>query len=57
MAALTQIADKILVPVLPSDIDTHACSRCVQNLLLVAEGYAAAKIASESSPIAYAAIP
>ena len=30
-------ADKILVPVLPSDIDIHACSRCVQNLLLVAK--------------------
>ena len=37
MPALTQIADKILVPVLPSDIDTYACSRCVQNLLLVAK--------------------
>ncbi|HEY5020826.1 MAG TPA: AAA family ATPase [Steroidobacteraceae bacterium] len=30
-------ADKVLVPVLPSDIDIHACSRCVQNLLLVAK--------------------
>jgi chromosome partitioning protein len=30
-------ADKILVPVLPSDIDIHACSRCVQTLLLVAK--------------------
>jgi chromosome partitioning protein len=30
-------ADKILVPVLPSDIDIHACSRCVKNLLLVAK--------------------
>ena len=30
-------ADKILVPVLPSAIDIHACSRCVQNLLLVAK--------------------
>jgi chromosome partitioning protein len=34
---LTRSADKILVPVLPSDIDIHACSRCVQNLLLVAK--------------------
>src|ERR1700689_289299 len=37
MPALTRFADKILVPVLPSDIDIHACSRCVQNLLLVAK--------------------
>jgi chromosome partitioning protein len=34
---LTRSADKILVPVLPSAIDIHACSRCVQNLLLVAK--------------------
>jgi chromosome partitioning protein len=34
---LTRAADKILVPVLPSDIDIHACARCVQNLLLVAK--------------------
>jgi chromosome partitioning protein len=34
---LTRSADKILVPVLPSDIDIHACSRCVQNLLLIAK--------------------
>jgi chromosome partitioning protein len=34
---LTRTADKILVPVLPSAIDIHACSRCVQNLLLVAK--------------------
>jgi chromosome partitioning protein len=34
---LTRSADKILVPVLPSDIDIYACSRCVQNLLLVAK--------------------
>lgn len=32
---LTRSADKILVPVLPSDIDIHACSRCIQDLLLV----------------------
>ncbi|HEY3731740.1 MAG TPA: AAA family ATPase [Steroidobacteraceae bacterium] len=37
MPQVTRIADKILVPVLPSDIDIHACSRCVQNLLLVAK--------------------
>lgn len=37
MPELTRLADKILVPVLPSDIDIHACSRCVQNLLLVAK--------------------
>src|SRR5580698_8692672 len=37
MPELTRSADKILVPVLPSDIDIHACSRCVQNLLLVAK--------------------
>ncbi|HEX4377675.1 MAG TPA: ParA family protein [Steroidobacteraceae bacterium] len=34
---LTRRADKILVPVLPSAIDIHACSRCIQNLLLVAK--------------------
>jgi len=37
MPDLTRTADKILVPVLPSDIDIHACSRCVQNLLLIAK--------------------
>jgi chromosome partitioning protein len=37
MPELTRSADKILVPVLPSDIDIHACSRCIQNLLLVAK--------------------
>ncbi len=37
MPDLIRGADKILVPVLPSDIDIHACSRCVQNLLLVAK--------------------
>jgi chromosome partitioning protein len=37
MPELTRSADKILVPVLPSDIDIHACTRCVQNLLLVAK--------------------
>ena len=29
--------DKIIVPVLPSDIDIHACSRCIRDLLLVAK--------------------
>ncbi len=37
MPALTANADKILVPVLPSDIDIHACARCVSSLLLVAK--------------------
>jgi chromosome partitioning protein len=37
MPELTRTADKILIPVLPSDIDIHACSRLVQNLLLVAK--------------------
>jgi chromosome partitioning protein len=37
MPELTRGADKILVPVLPSDIDIHAASRCIQNLLLVAK--------------------
>ena len=37
MLELTRLADKILVPVLPSDIDIHACSRCIQDLLLVAK--------------------
>jgi len=34
---LTRDADKILVPVLPSDIDIHTCSRCIGDLLLVAK--------------------
>jgi chromosome partitioning protein len=34
---LTRSADKILVPVLPSEIDIHACSRCVQHLLLASK--------------------
>ncbi len=37
MPELTAEADKILVPVLPSDIDIHACSRCITSLLLVAK--------------------
>ena len=34
---ITRGADKILVPVCPSDIDIHACSRCIRDLLLVAK--------------------
>ncbi len=34
---LTRAARKIIVPVLPSDIDIHACSRCIRDLLLVAK--------------------
>ncbi len=34
---LTREARKIIVPVLPSDIDIHACSRCIRDLLLVAK--------------------
>jgi chromosome partitioning protein len=34
---LTHEARKIIVPVLPSDIDIHACSRCIRDLLLVAK--------------------
>ena len=37
MPDMTKDADKILVPVLPSDIDIHACSRCIRDLLLVAK--------------------
>jgi chromosome partitioning protein len=37
MIELTRQADKILIPVLPSDIDIHACSRCIRDLLLVAK--------------------
>ncbi len=33
----TRDAQKILVPVLPSDIDLHAASRCIADLLLVAK--------------------
>ena len=31
---LTRDADAILIPVLPSDIDIHAASRCIADLLL-----------------------
>lgn len=37
MPDLTRNADRVLVPVLPSDIDIHACSRCIRDLLLVAK--------------------
>jgi chromosome partitioning protein len=37
MPEITKGAHKILVPVLPSDIDIHACSRCIRDLLLVAK--------------------
>jgi len=37
MIELTRQADKILVPVCPSDIDIHAASRCIRDLLLVAK--------------------
>jgi chromosome partitioning protein len=37
MPELTRDAHKIIVPVLPSDIDIHAASRCVADLLLVAK--------------------
>ncbi len=37
MIELTRLSDKILVPVLPSDIDIHACSKCIRDLLLVAK--------------------
>ena len=37
MPDITKDADKILVPVLPSYLDIHACSRCIRDLLLVAK--------------------
>ena len=33
----TREANKVIVPVLPSDIDIHAASRCIADLLLVAK--------------------
>ncbi len=36
MPELVQNAEAVLVPVLPSEIDIHACSRCIADLLLVA---------------------
>ncbi|HEY7962822.1 MAG TPA: AAA family ATPase [Steroidobacteraceae bacterium] len=37
LPAMTRDAHKIIVPVLPSDIDIHACSKCIRDLLLVAK--------------------
>jgi len=37
MPEMTKSADAILVPVLPSDIDIHACSKCIADLLLIAK--------------------
>jgi chromosome partitioning protein len=37
MPEMTRNADAILVPVLPSDIDIHAFSRCIADLLLIAK--------------------
>jgi chromosome partitioning protein len=34
---LVRGADAVLVPVLPSDIDIHACSKCIGDLFLVAK--------------------
>jgi chromosome partitioning protein len=34
---ITRGADAVLVPVLPSDIDIHACSKVIADLLLVAK--------------------
>ena len=37
MPDMTKDADAIIVPVLPSDIDIHACSKCIADLLLIAK--------------------
>jgi chromosome partitioning protein len=37
MPEMTKSADAIIVPVLPSDIDIHACARCIADLLLIAK--------------------
>jgi chromosome partitioning protein len=37
MPELVRDADAVLVPVLPSDIDIHAASKCIADLLLVAK--------------------
>jgi chromosome partitioning protein len=37
MPDMTKNADAILVPVLPSDIDIHAFSKCIADLLLIAK--------------------
>jgi cellulose biosynthesis protein BcsQ len=37
MPEITRSADAIIVPVLPSDIDIHAFSKCIADLLLIAK--------------------
>src|SRR5580704_17101749 len=37
MPEFTNSADVIIVPVLPSVIDIHACSKCIADLLLIAK--------------------
>ena len=37
MPEMTRDADAIIVPVLPSDIDIHAFSKCIADLLLIAK--------------------
>ncbi len=37
MPEMTKTADAIIVPVLPSDIDIHAFSKCIADLLLIAK--------------------
>jgi chromosome partitioning protein len=37
MPDLVKDVHAIIVPVLPSDIDIHACSRCIADLLLIAK--------------------
>lgn len=37
MPEMTKSADVIIVPVLPSDIDIHAFSKCIADLLLIAK--------------------
>jgi chromosome partitioning protein len=37
MPEITKNADAILVPVVPSDIDIHTCSKCIADLLLIAK--------------------
>ena len=37
MPEMTRAADAIIVPVLPSDIDIHAFSKCIADLLLIAK--------------------
>jgi chromosome partitioning protein len=37
MPEMTRSADAIIIPVLPSDIDIHAFSKCIADLLLIAK--------------------